>query len=37
MVTLNQRVRLHSQVVDIKLDEGDAVLLHLDSKTDTTA
>ena len=30
---LEQRVRPHSQVVDTKLDEGEVVLLHLESKT----
>jgi hypothetical protein len=33
MITLEQRVRPHSEVVDTKLDEGDVVLLHLESKT----
>jgi Coenzyme PQQ synthesis protein D (PqqD) len=28
----DQRLRPHSQVVDTTLQEGDAVLLHLDSK-----
>jgi hypothetical protein len=29
---LHEKVRAHSQVVDTKLDEGEIVLLHLDSK-----
>jgi Coenzyme PQQ synthesis protein D (PqqD) len=33
MPTLDDRVRPHSQVVDTKLDEGEVVLLHLESKT----
>ena len=33
MMKLEQRVRPHSQVVDTKLDEGEVVLLHLESKT----
>jgi hypothetical protein len=33
MPTLDDRVRPHSQVVDTKLDEGEVVLLHLQSKT----
>jgi hypothetical protein len=32
MVTLDQRVRIHPQVVDTKLDEGEVVLLHLEGK-----
>jgi Coenzyme PQQ synthesis protein D (PqqD) len=32
MITLGQKLRPHSQVVDTTLDEGEAVLLHLDSK-----
>lgn len=32
MTILNDRVRPHSQVVDTKLDDGEVVLLHLDSK-----
>jgi len=30
--TLDDRVRPHPQVVDTKLDEGEVVLLHLESK-----
>jgi len=33
MIKLDQTVRPHSQVVDTKLDEGEVVLLHLESKT----
>jgi hypothetical protein len=33
MLTLDQKVRVHPQVVDTKLDEDEVVLLHLDSKT----
>jgi len=33
MMKLDQRLRPHSQVVDTKLDEGEVVLLHLESKT----
>jgi hypothetical protein len=33
MTTLDDKVRLHAQVVDTKLDDGEVVLLHLDSKT----
>lgn len=32
MRTLDETVRPHSQVVDTKLDEGEVVLLHLESK-----
>jgi Coenzyme PQQ synthesis protein D (PqqD) len=32
MPTLDDRLRPHSQVVDTKLDEGEVVLLHLESK-----
>jgi Coenzyme PQQ synthesis protein D (PqqD) len=32
MKTLNPRLKVHPQVVDTKLDEGEVVLLHLDSK-----
>ena len=32
MVTLNQRVRVNSDVVDTELDEQETVLLHLQSK-----
>ena len=32
MLTLDQRVRLHPEVVDTELDEGEVVLLHLESK-----
>ena len=32
MTTLDDTVRPHSQVVDTKLDEGEVVLLHLESK-----
>lgn len=31
-MTLEQRVKPHSEVVDTKLDEGEVVLLHLESK-----
>jgi len=30
---LDQNVRPHAQVVDTKLDDGEMVLLHLESKT----
>lgn len=33
MTTLDGKVRPHAQVVDTRLDEGEVVLLHLDSKT----
>ena len=33
MVTLEQRVYPHPEVVDTTLDEGEVVLLHLESKT----
>ena len=33
MVTFDQKVRPHSEVVDTKLDDGEVVLLHLESKT----
>jgi hypothetical protein len=33
MVTLDQKVAPHSEVVDTKLDDGEVVLLHLESKT----
>lgn len=33
MRTLDDTVRPHSQVVDTKLDDGEVVLLHLESKT----
>ena len=33
MTTLDDKVRPHGQVVDTKLDDGEVVLLHLDSKT----
>jgi Coenzyme PQQ synthesis protein D (PqqD) len=33
MNTLDQKFGLHPQVVDTRLDEGEVVLLHLDSKT----
>ena len=33
MITLEQKVQPHSEVVDTKLDEGEVVLLHLESKT----
>lgn len=33
MRTLDDTVRPHSQVVDTKLDQGEVVLLHLESKT----
>jgi len=32
MVALEQRVHPHPQVVDTELDEGEVVLLHLESK-----
>ena len=32
MPTFDEVVRPHSQVVDTKLDEGEVVLLHLESK-----
>jgi hypothetical protein len=33
MPNLDQKVKPHAQVVDTTLDDGEAVLLHLDSKT----
>jgi len=30
---LDQRIRPHPQVVDTKLDDGELVLLHLETKT----
>jgi Coenzyme PQQ synthesis protein D (PqqD) len=33
MITLEQQVRPHPEVVDTTLDTGDVVLLHLDRKT----
>ena len=33
MIALEQRVHPHPQVVDTELDEGEVVLLHLESKT----
>jgi hypothetical protein len=33
MTTLDDRVRPHAQVVDTQLDDGEVVLLHLESKT----
>ncbi len=30
---LDQKVRTHAEVVDTKLDDGEIVLLHLESKT----
>jgi hypothetical protein len=33
MIPLEQKVRPHSEVVDTVLDEGEVVLLHLESKT----
>ena len=33
MLTLAQRVQPHPQVVDTALDDGETVLLHLESKT----
>ena len=33
MLTLEQRVRPHPEVVDTMLDGGEVVLLHLESKT----
>jgi Coenzyme PQQ synthesis protein D (PqqD) len=32
MIALEQRVRPHPQVVDTELEEGEVVLLHLESK-----
>jgi Coenzyme PQQ synthesis protein D (PqqD) len=32
MTMLDEKVRPHSEVVDTKLDEGEVVLLHLESK-----
>jgi Coenzyme PQQ synthesis protein D (PqqD) len=32
MKTLDPKLKVHPQVVDTKLDEGEVVLLHLDSK-----
>ena len=33
MATLDDKVRPYAQVVDTKLDDGEVVLLHLDSKS----
>jgi coenzyme PQQ synthesis protein D (PqqD) len=33
MITCEQHIRPHSEVVDTTLDSGDVVLLHLDHKT----
>jgi hypothetical protein len=33
MTTLDGKVQTHAQVVDTKLDDGEVVLLHLESKT----
>ena len=33
MTTLDNKVRANAQVVDTKLDDGEVVLLHLDSKS----
>ena len=33
MTTLDDKVRPHAQVVDTQLDDGEVVLLHLESKT----
>jgi hypothetical protein len=33
MNNLDQKIQLHPQVVDTELDDGEMVLLHLDSKT----
>ncbi len=33
MTTLDDKVRPNAQVVDTKLDDGEVVLLHLDSKS----
>ena len=33
MLTLDQRLRPHPEVVDTELEEGEVVLLHLQSKT----
>ena len=32
MIALEQRVHPHPQVVDTELDEGEVILLHLESK-----
>jgi hypothetical protein len=32
VLTLAQKVRIHPEVVDTKLDEGEVVLLHLEGK-----
>jgi len=32
MTTLDDKVRPHAQVVDTQLDDGEVVLLHLESK-----
>jgi hypothetical protein len=33
MMTLTQRIQPHPQVVDTELEEGETILLHLESKT----
>jgi hypothetical protein len=33
MNNLDQKIRLHPEVVDTELDDGEMVLLHLESKT----
>ena len=33
MTTLDDTIKPHAQVVDTKLDDGEVVLLHLESKT----
>jgi Coenzyme PQQ synthesis protein D (PqqD) len=33
MFALDQKVRLHPEVVDTELDDGEVLLLHLESKT----
>ena len=33
MATLDDKVRPYAQVVDTKLDDGEVILLHLDSKS----
>src|SRR5215207_7806894 len=32
-IMLDEKVRPHSEVVDTRLDDGEVVLLHLESKT----
>jgi hypothetical protein len=33
MISLDHKIRLHPDVVDTELDNGEMVLLHLESKT----